>query len=93
MFRHSWDVAEFAGKSAHLEIIDHHTGGWGHVDIDHIVFTQLSDSGPRRNVTVVAKERDCDPGTLDRWVMALLKKENAAVTMPLSAAGSPCPGR
>ncbi|MDG1897662.1 MAG: PSD1 and planctomycete cytochrome C domain-containing protein [Fuerstiella sp.] len=84
MFLHSWDVTEFVGKSARLEIIDHHQGGWGHIDIDHIVFSQLSETGPRRNIAVVAKERHCDPRTLARWVKALLKTDNAAVTMPLS---------
>src|SRR4051794_39508182 len=34
---HTWDVAEFAGMSAVIEIIDKHTGGWGHINIDHIV--------------------------------------------------------
>lgn len=33
----SWDVSEFLGQEAHLEIIDHHSGGWGHINIDHIV--------------------------------------------------------
>jgi fructan beta-fructosidase len=34
---HQWDVAEFAGKSAVLEIVDDATGGWGHINVDHIV--------------------------------------------------------
>jgi len=34
-----WDVREFIGKEAVLEIIDHHSGGWGHINIDHIVFS------------------------------------------------------
>ncbi len=36
MLWHSWDVAEFAGKKAVLQIVDKHTGGWGHISIDHI---------------------------------------------------------
>ena len=32
----SWDVAEFAGKQATLEIVDAHSDGWGHINIDHI---------------------------------------------------------
>ncbi len=35
-----WDVTEFAGKSAHLQIVDNATGGWGHVLVDQIVFTE-----------------------------------------------------
>ena len=34
---HSWDVAELAGKEVAIQIVDQHTGGWGHVNVDHIV--------------------------------------------------------
>lgn len=34
-----WNVAEFAGRRAQLEIVDSATSGWGHVTVDHIVFT------------------------------------------------------
>lgn len=38
---HSWDVAEFAGQKATVEIVDQQKGGWGHINVDHIV---LSDT-------------------------------------------------
>lgn len=34
-----WDVAEFKGREAVLEIVDTSTEGWGHINIDHIVFS------------------------------------------------------
>lgn len=34
-----WDVSEFIGKEARLEIVDMETGGWGHILVDHIVFS------------------------------------------------------
>ena len=33
----SWDVKDLRGKKATLQIVDHHTGGWGHVNVDQIV--------------------------------------------------------
>jgi sucrose-6-phosphate hydrolase SacC (GH32 family) len=35
---HAWDVREFRGRTARIEIFDHHTGGWGHINVDHILF-------------------------------------------------------
>ncbi|MBL8810177.1 MAG: glycoside hydrolase family 32 protein [Planctomycetaceae bacterium] len=35
----SWDVTEFSGRKAKLQIVDEVTGGWGHVNVDQIVFT------------------------------------------------------
>jgi len=32
-------VNRWEGRQAHLEIVDQHSGGWGHVLVDHIVFT------------------------------------------------------
>lgn len=31
-----WDVAEFEGKTAVIEIIDDRSGFWGHINVDHI---------------------------------------------------------
>ncbi|HEX5443923.1 MAG TPA: DUF4980 domain-containing protein [Pirellulales bacterium] len=35
----SWDVGELLGKTARLQIVDEATGGWGHINVDQIVFT------------------------------------------------------
>ncbi len=35
----SWDVAELIGKKASIKIVDDHKGGWGHINVDHIVFS------------------------------------------------------
>jgi Protein of unknown function (DUF1553)/Protein of unknown function (DUF1549)/Planctomycete cytochrome C len=38
MSLNTWDVRNFAGKTAKIQVVDHHTAGWGNISIDHIVF-------------------------------------------------------
>ncbi len=43
---HSWDVQEFDGKSAQIEIVDAHSGAWGHVNVDQIEQSDQPRFGP-----------------------------------------------
>jgi len=36
-----WDVSDQLGKEARFEIVDRHSGAWGHINIDHIVFSPV----------------------------------------------------
>lgn len=47
----TWDLAALAGKQATIQIVDRHTGGWGHVNVDQIT---LSDK--RRQTEPAARE-------------------------------------
>lgn len=38
---YGWDVSEYIGKTAMLEIIDNFSGAWGHINIDHILFSDI----------------------------------------------------
>ncbi|MET7597447.1 GH32 C-terminal domain-containing protein [Streptomyces sp. NPDC005496] len=40
----SWDVDDLAGKKARIRIVDDNTGGWGHLNVDHLM---LSDTKAR----------------------------------------------
>lgn len=33
-----WDVQSYKGQTAHLEIVDNHSQGWGHILVDEILF-------------------------------------------------------
>ena len=37
----SWDVSPFQGQTAHIEIVDEARGGWGHVNVDQIEFSDM----------------------------------------------------
>jgi hypothetical protein len=37
-----WNVEEFKGKQAKIRIMDEHTGGWGHILVDHIYQSDLA---------------------------------------------------
>lgn len=55
-----WDVKELRGKSITIQIVDQAKGGWGHINIDHIVQTNnkpdIPDLKPHeRNFTITKK--------------------------------------
>lgn len=56
-----WDVSEYAGRQAQVVIVDNNAGGWGHINVDHILFSDevavpLSVL-PQRRVRPVVDER------------------------------------
>jgi sucrose-6-phosphate hydrolase SacC (GH32 family) len=46
-----WDVGEFMGRDAAIEIVDARTGGWGHINVDQIVQTDRKPAIDQRDVT------------------------------------------
>jgi fructan beta-fructosidase len=49
-----WDVAKFIGQDATLVIVDDHQGGWGHINVDHIL---QSDSNVANAPAMVTLEK------------------------------------
>ncbi len=52
---HNWNVEELAGRRARIEIVDTHSGGWGHINIDQIEFR---DDPMRRDLGDLALRPD-----------------------------------
>lgn len=51
---HDWEVSELAGKEARIEIVDDARGGWGHINVDHIIQTSRPHTPhtPRKDFAV-----------------------------------------
>ncbi|MBV6458755.1 MAG: hypothetical protein HONBIEJF_01893 [Fimbriimonadaceae bacterium] len=48
-----WDLKPYLGKMATLRIVDEATGGWGHVNVDHIL---LTDQKPPMSISNATKK-------------------------------------
>lgn len=48
----SWNVGELVGKQAQIQIVDDASGGWGHINVDQLVLTDIAPPAP-----VVALQR------------------------------------
>jgi hypothetical protein len=80
---HEWDVSEFVGKQAVLQIVDQQKGGWGHINVDQFVFTDAAKViATKRPVEVVAREQKLDAELLKRWVNTLSAEETASPAHP-----------
>ncbi|HUT35303.1 MAG TPA: GH116 family glycosyl hydrolase [Planctomycetota bacterium] len=51
---HFWNVEEFEGKEAQIEIVDKASGGWGHINVDQIEQADKPRQGPSGAVEEMA---------------------------------------
>lgn len=58
---YEWEVSQFLGRRAQIQIVDRHSGGWGHINIDHIVFSDVSPVALFSAVEAIPKLRDALP--------------------------------
>jgi len=38
LFRYGWQVSDLIGRSARIRLVDHSSGGWGHINFDDVRF-------------------------------------------------------
>ncbi len=50
----AWDIGDLQGRTARLEIVDQAQGGWGHVNVDQIVFTDQKPVVQARPAVAIA---------------------------------------
>jgi uncharacterized protein (DUF608 family) len=62
----SWDIKEFRGKEAKIQIVDEETGSWGHINIDHIVMADKVAANPS-GVTGVVVLNDFESSGYGDW--------------------------
>ncbi len=89
----TWDVAEFQGNTATIRIVDREKGGWGHTNVDHIVFSDRPSVSPDPEssppsadmVAGAARARGLEPERLQRWLSALSDPAASKPAHPLFA--------
>ena len=82
----SWDVRPYLGMRAEIEVVDAHDGDWGHVMVDHIVFSENVYPWPiARSLASVARERDLDVNILNQWLWVAQDQAARDVDHPLYA--------
>ena len=53
----TWDVADLAGQTATLRVVDHRKGGWGHINLDQVVQADTRRAAAPTSRAIVATAR------------------------------------
>ncbi len=78
-----WDVSQWHEKEAVLEVVDSRKGGWGHINLDQIVFSDAGDALiTKRPIVTVAGEMELNAISLAQVVQLLQSDEVRQPTHP-----------
>jgi mono/diheme cytochrome c family protein len=80
----AWDVSPWRDQEAVLEVVDSQTGGWGHINLDQIVFTDTGDAAllTKRPIAAVARESKLNAPVLEQVVRILQSEDVRQTTHP-----------
>ena len=92
-----WDVREFRGRQARIELKDDTSDDWGYVAADHFVFSQRKQFFGFQNrplpswerIVVEAAAEKLHPVLLNRWIEALDESRSIGKRHPLFALTRP----
>jgi hypothetical protein len=70
-----WPVLSLRGRMAQIQIVDRETGGWGHINVDHIVQTNRSAWAAAVAATREALQTETDPRREERRHWENLKRQ------------------
>lgn len=78
-----WDVGELQGKKVVIEIVDDRSGGWGHINVDYIVQTDVRPQVP------VFKRFSRDFTVTGKYLVIPIKNGVRKCRLEVSVAGEP----
>ncbi len=76
-----WDVRQWSGQQAVIEVKDDKTGSWGHINCDHFRLSDLSSEEglpSRAQIAQIATKEGLDAGLLRNWIHQWPSLESAA---------------
>jgi fructan beta-fructosidase len=80
-----WDVKEFKGKEVTIQIVDAATGGWGHVNVDHVVQSDTK-AGPEAKVTPLV-DRSREIAVMTKYLLFPIGNAAKPVRMTIEVEG------
>ncbi|MBL1216859.1 MAG: hypothetical protein D8M59_05125 [Planctomycetes bacterium] len=75
----SWNVEHLEGREAAIVIVDRHSGGWGHVNIDQVEFADTPKRGPGGPVNRLPDFGTMALASLDSGTTAYIRDPKAAL--------------
>lgn len=91
MVRRYWDTAKYRGEQVYIRIVDTHTGGWGHINVDDIrELTPAEEKELAREAAEKAARYNKWLASIDARPQRIVRKDKALgdINFPLGGIGA-----